>query len=305
MGKSKSSIIIPPPLDEGDKIAILSPSGIVKPDKVYRAIPYLKDQGWDPYVTDHAFDRDGTYAGTVKNRLHDLKKALRDRDTRAIMCSRGGYGAVHLLEELSKLDLRHDPKWVIGFSDITVLHCLMASQGIASIHSHMTGHLASSGEDDDSTSLFDILSGHMMVYECEPHSLNRKGKARAPLMGGNLSCIADLISTPYDVIRPGTILFMEDVSEPAYKIERIMYQIRLSGVMSKLKGMIVGRFSKCSSDIEGETVEDIIKRVIEPYDFPVAFNCPIGHVSHNLPMVVGADVTLHVTDDLVTIDQRQ
>ncbi len=299
-----AKILTPAPLQQGDRIAILSPAGIVKPDNVYKALPVLRDKGWDPYVCPATFHRHGTYAGTDDERYADLEAAFSDPSTRAILCSRGGYGVVHLMERLDRLPLRDDPKWVIGFSDISALHALMSSKGIESIHAHMTSHLAATkGHDDDSLALFDILEGRSVGYEIDPHHLNRQGKATGRLLGGNLAVISDLIGTPFNLLKPDTILFMEDVSEPIYKIERIMYQLRLSGVMARLKGMIVGRFTDYSKDVDNSSMEEMIARIVEPFGFPVAYHAPIGHVSHNIPLVESRTTTLTVTPSLVTIDQ--
>ncbi|MCM1484386.1 MAG: LD-carboxypeptidase [Muribaculaceae bacterium] len=300
----KDNIIVPPPLREGDRIAILSPSGIVKPQNVYGAVGILQDLGWEPYVAEHALSRHGTYAGTDEQRYADLERAILDPDTRAIMCSRGGYGAVHLLERLNRLPLRDNAKWIIGFSDISALHALMSAHGIQSIHGHMTSHLTSSGgTDDDSLALFDILRGEHVGYDFPAHQYNRTGQAVGKLLGGNLAVIAGLIGTPYDVIEPGTILFMEDVSEPVYKIERIMYQLRLSGVLERLAGLVVGRFTEYSPDVDNASMEAMIHTMVSDYAYPVAFNAPIGHVSHNIPLTVSAQATLTVTDSVVTLEQ--
>lgn len=299
-----TDLITPAPLKPGDKIAICSPAGIIKPQYVHGAIRILQEMGWDAQVGEHAFSRFGTYAGTDQERYADLEKALLDPEIKAIMCSRGGYGVVHILDKLDKLPLRDNAKWVIGFSDISALHALMSKHGIVSIHSHMTSHLSNTnGEDDDSQALFDILQGKPVSYKFLPHHLNRKGKATGTLLGGNLSVIADLIGTPFDIIKPDTILFLEDVSEPVYKIERIMYQLRLSGVMERLKGLIIGKFTDYSPDADNASMEEMINKIIEPFGFPVAYGAPIGHVNHNIPLKVSAPATLTVDEDIVTVEQ--
>lgn len=296
--------IIPRPLKPGDRIAILSPAGIIKPQNVYRALPYLEEQGWQPYVTPNTFKRYGTFAGTPEQRYSDLEKAFLDPDTRAILCSRGGYGVVHLLERLSKLNLRRDPKWVIGYSDISALHALMASQGIASIHSPMAKHIADQrGADIYTKALFDILRGKGSTFNAEPHPYNRHGSVSGTLYGGNLAVLTALIGTKYDILRPDTILFIEDVSEPIYKIERMMYSLRLSGVLARIKGLIVGQFTEYSPDVDNETMEDMIRRCVEPYSYPVMFNAPVGHVDQNAPLIEGGRVTLTVNSTIASIDQ--
>ncbi len=298
--------IIPPPLKSGDRVAIVSPAGVTKPQNVYRALPYLEDQGWEPYVTPCTFKRSGTFAGTPDQRYGDLEQAFTDPSTRAIICSRGGYGVVHLLERLSRLNLRRDPKWVVGYSDISALHGLMASQGIASIHAPMTKHISDNrGDDEDTKALFSILKGVGNRYEVASHPFNRQGTATGTLYGGNLAVLTGLVSTPYDILRPDTVMFIEDVAEPIYKIERMMYTLRLSGVLSRLKGLIVGRFTEYSPDIDSSSMEDMIRDCVAPYNFPVMFQAPVGHVDHNVPLIEGARVTLTVGPDTSVIDQSK
>lgn len=296
--------IIPPPLKAGDRVAIVSPAGVTKPQNVYRALPYLEDEGWEPFVMPGTFKRMGTFAGTPEQRYSDLEQAFSDPSTRAILCSRGGYGVVHLLERLSKLDLRKDPKWVVGYSDISALHGLMASQGIASIHAPMAKHIADHrGEDEDTKALFSILKGTGNTYEIKSHPFNRQGTVTGTLYGGNLAVLAGLVNTPYDILRPDTVMFIEDVAEPIYKIERMMYTLRLSGVLARLKGLIVGRFTEYSPDIDNESMEEMIRDCVAPYGYPVMFHAPVGHVDHNVPLVEGAQVRLTVGAETSTIDQ--
>lgn len=288
-------ILKPAPLREGDKVVVLSPASIIKPQTVYEAMPVLADQGWDVQTGHHTFDRWGTYAGTDNARYSDLEEALLDPSVRAIICSRGGYGAVHLLERLSRLDLRNDPKWIVGYSDISALHALMSANGIQSIHAPMCKHLAThNGVDDDSQRLFALLRGETPPVELPDHPLNRYGQATGRLLGGNLAVIAGLIATPYSVFQPGAILFIEDIAEPVYKIERIFYQLRLSGLLGQLGGLIVGRFTDYNPDADNASMEDMIHEMTRDYDYPVAFGVPVGHVDHNIPMLCSSQVRLTV-----------
>ncbi|MCM1076899.1 MAG: LD-carboxypeptidase [Bacteroides sp.] len=302
---SELPVLTPAPLRRGDRIAIVSPAGIIKPQIVYNCLPILADRGWIPYVGENTFNRKGTYAGTDDERYYDLETALLDPDTRAILCARGGYGAVHLLERLDRLPLRDDPKWVVGYSDISALHALMTRKGIKSIHAPMTKHIAENlGRDDDSLLLFSELEGATPDVEVMGHTHNRPGKAEGLLVGGNLAVISALVSTPFDVIKPGRILFIEDIAEPIYKVERILYTLRLSGALGSLGGLIVGQFTDYAPDRNSETMEDMISNMVAPYDFPVAYGFPVGHVDHNVPMICSSTVRLKVTPDfssLVTI----
>lgn len=297
-------LIIPPALKEGDKIAIVSPAGISRAQNVYNALPVLQELGLEPYTSKHAFGRHGTYSGTDDERYADLEEALLDPEVKAILCSRGGYGAVHLLERLDKLPLRENAKWIIGFSDISALHALMSRHGIASIHGPMARHIAThSGNDADSQALFGILQGKPQTFEIAPHPLNRPGEATAPLLGGNMAVLNGLIGTPFDMFKPGTILFIEDVSEPIYKIERMMYQLKLSGILEQLSGLIVGDFTEYSPDIDNESMESMIAGMVREYDYPVAFGVPFGHAKNIMPLVESIEATLTVTPEGVTISQ--
>lgn len=289
--------IIPAPLRDGDRIAIVSPAGPVDSALVYAAADTLRGQGYLVDIFPSALGKCGQYAASDSARLADLSAALTDSTVRAILCSRGGYGAVHLLDSLSALPLERDPKWLIGFSDISALHALLASRGIASIHGNMCKHIALGPDDEDNATFLAMLRGYRPAYEFAPDSLNRCGQASGRLLGGNLAVIAELINTPYDVIQPGTILFIEDVEEPIYKIERIMYQLRLSGVLPRLGGLIVGQFTGYRPNDSYETMERMIADMTAPYTYPVAFNVPIGHVDHNVPVIQSAEVTLTVTPE--------
>lgn len=288
---------IPAPLRDGDRIAIVSPSGPVDSALVYAAADTLRGQGYRVDIFPSALGKCGQYAASDSARLADLSAALTDSTVRAILCSRGGYGAVHLLDSLSALPLERDPKWLIGFSDISALHALLASRGIASIHGNMCKHIALGPDDEDNATFLAMLRGYRPAYEFAADSLNRCGQASGRLLGGNLAVIAELINTPYDVIQPGTILFIEDVEEPIYKIERIMYQLRLSGVLPRLGGLIVGQFTGYRPNDSYETMERMIADMTAPYTYPVAFNVPIGHVDHNVPVIQSAEVTLKVTPE--------
>ena len=294
---NNTNIIFPPALKYGDTIAVCSPAGAVEPTKVYRAKQVLEDHGWMVRIMPHALGRHGSYAGTSAERLKDMREALNDKYVRAILCSRGGYGVVHILEALNEIDLRKDPKWIIGFSDISALHALATHQGVASIHSSMAGHIMLGENDPDNAALIKILEGEKPVFTF-PSSPNydRPGIAQGRIVGGNLAVLADLIGTKYDIFEPGIILFIEDVAEPIYKIERILYQLRINGILSKLGGLIVGQFTEYSADKLYLKMEDMIHDMVAPYSYPVAFNVPIGHVDHNIPVIENANVTLKVTN---------
>ncbi len=300
-GQKSTGIIYPAPLRPGDKIAILAPAGPIERGVVDSAATVLRERGYRVDIMPHTFGKHGHFSGTHAERLADLRAAFTDPDVRAILCARGGYGVVHNLDSLAALPLRDDPKWVIGFSDISALHALMASRGIASIHSSMAKQIALGDAHPDNPTLMAMLEGTMPTYRWAASPLDHRGRAEGRLLGGNLAVIADLIATPFDIIRPGCILFIEDVSEPIYKIERIMYQLRLSGALDHIHGLILGQFTDYRPDDNHESMELMLSEALEPYRIPIAFGAPIGHVDHNIPVMESAWATLDVGPDQVTL----
>ncbi len=289
------SVIYPAPLKPGDKIAIVSPAGNIKSNLVHEAADVLRAEGYKVEIMPHALGKWGHYSGTPDERYYDLAVALNDPEVRAILCSRGGYGVVHIMDRLNKIPVEKDPKWIIGFSDISALHALMSSKGIASIHSSMAAQIKKGPDDPDNASLLGILRGERPAYVFPGHDYDRYGIATGQLRGGNLAVLAELINTPYDILDPDTILFLEDVSEPIYKIERIFYQLQMSGLLGKIKGMLVGQFTEYKPDDNYKDMETMIRDRTAGYDFPLAFNVPIGHVDHNIPVIESATVTLKVS----------
>lgn len=304
---SPGNVTVPAPLEPGDLIAIVTPASAASGYDFNTMVRIIESKGYKAYVSPHAKGRSGSYSGTKANRLADLSDALTNPEVRAIICTRGGYGAVHLLDELDELPIADDPKWVVGFSDISALHALMQRHGIASLHGPMGCNLkyhGGSGELSPSVeALFDILAGKNATYEINPNPLNRNGETMGRLVGGNLAVLDGLISTPFDVIKPNTILFIEDVAEPIYKIERQLYRLKLSGVLENLAGLIVGDFTETHGDENYRGMETMIHNMVKDYDYPVAFGVPAGHARVNIPLILGAQVMLEVTDEGTIITQ--
>ena len=291
-------IIFPSPLTKGDKIAIISPASHILPDYVDGACNAITQMGFQPVVSNHCKGQCGGYSGTIEQRLADFLEALHNPEVKAILCSRGGYGVVHLLEYLSPDDIAENAKWLIGFSDISALHAAMAASGVASIHASMAKHLTKFGADNEATqALFGILKGQLPTYRIPAHPFNKPGTVTGTLTGGNMAVLCGLLDTDFDLLSRGDILFIEDVGEEVYKIERMLYNLRLSGVLPMIKGLIVGRFTDYRNpDGNGDSMEQMVKRMVEPYDIPVAFDFPVGHVDENMPLIEGAQVTLTVAD---------
>lgn len=296
-------MIYPAPLKKGDKIAIISPASHIRHEYVDAACRIIAEWGYVPVVSEHCKGSRGTYSGTVEERLADLTAALTDTGVRAIICSRGGYGVVHLLDLIDPEIIRSNPKWVIGFSDISAMHAAMHRCGIASIHSPMTKQFAVGGADDECiVALRNILEGHLPEY-CEPsHPFNRPGTATGELIGGNLAVLCGLQGSEWDIFAPDKILFIEDIGEAVYRVERMLYNLRLRGILGELRGLIVGRFTEFTSpDGNGDTMETMVHRMVEPYGYPVTFDFPVGHIDRNLPLIEGSTVTLTVTPTATTL----
>lgn len=292
----------PPFLIPGDGLAIVSPASIINPDYVKGAVERLTSWQVGVSVSLHCLGESGVYSGTVDERTDDFRNALYTPEVKAILCSRGGYGTVHLLDRLAD-DVDRNPKWIIGFSDISALHALCVSRGIMSLHAPMCKHLTAEPADDRCTQyLRQILFGQIPEYHEKLHPLNRQGEGRGMLVGGNLAVLCGLIGTPYDIFRPGSVLFIEDIAEAPYKIERMLYQLKLAGRLASLSGLIVGRFTEYTENEGlGGTLYELIYRLVEEYDYPVCFDFPVGHVSDNLPLIEGAEVLFSVNKESVDL----
>lgn len=295
---------IPAVLHFGDNVAIVSPSGIVDSESVYGAAELLRSWELCPVVFPHALSASGRYAGTVDDRISDLTSAFADPKIKAIFCSRGGYGAVHLLPFLSKRLIFECPKWLIGYSDITLLLAACLRSGVASIHAPMCRHLYKEGNSDEAVGyLRSLLFGEPQVWKLAAHELNRPGNAFGKVIGGNLAVFSGLRGTNYDFDYDDKILFIEDIGERPYQIERMMYNLKLGGVLKKLSGLLIGQFSEYEEDrLLGKTVYEMIADLVEEYDYPVCFNFPVGHVKRNYPLVVGGNYRLSVLTDGVILD---
>ncbi|MBO4722654.1 MAG: LD-carboxypeptidase [Muribaculaceae bacterium] len=300
-------MIIPQFLKPGNKFAIISPSGTVLPERVDGAVRAIEKWGFVPVVGEHCkgeYLAYGviTHSASPEHRLNDLQWALNDPQVRAILCSRGGYGAVHLLEHIDLDQLVRDPKWLIGFSDISALHAAWHRAGVVSIHSPMAKHLTLYDSDNETNRInYNILTGKgLPTYNEPPHPYNRNGIATATITGGNLAVIMSLLATPYNIIKPGNILFLEDVAEQVYQVQRLFYHLKLAGILPRLAGLVVGQFTKHRGD-DTSAMYDMIHDMVAPYDYPVAFNFPIGHVERNVPIVEGATATFEVSDTNVKL----
>ena len=283
-------------LQSGNEIRIISPSGVIDPALIDGAKKVLS--GWGFHVTEGKFAREsfGRFAGTREQRIYDLQSALDDPNVKAILCSRGGYGLAQIIDKLDFTPFVKSPKWLIGFSDITILHNAINNSGIASIHGIMAKHLTELPPySEQILRLKDILGGKLPVYEAPYHKLNKPGNTKGKLVGGNLSVLMGLRGSKFDTEFKNNILFIEDVAEKPYHIDRMMQNLRFSGVLAQLSGLVVGQFSDCEEDsLMMQTIAEIISDSVKEYNFPVCFNFPAGHVDYNLPLVLGSKMELIV-----------
>jgi muramoyltetrapeptide carboxypeptidase len=299
-------------LAKSDKVAILSPASIINPDFVKGAVETLTQWGLEPMVMPHTLGESGSFSGTAEERLADFREALLNPEVKAIICSRGGYGCVHLLPQLDELMAKEAPqeKWLVGFSDITALHGLWARHGWQSVHASMTKHLTLGGPSDAlNLQLLSILKGEKPqlafptgISGSEFSKVNRQGVAEGMVVGGNMAVFGGLLGTPYSPIKPGTILVIEDIAEPIYKIERILYQLRLAGILDNLAGLIVGQFTEYKAPSRDHAdMYAMISKMVEGVKFPIAMDVPIGHIDRNQPVLLNAQARLTVTADCATL----
>jgi muramoyltetrapeptide carboxypeptidase len=289
----------PPFLMPGAKIRIVSPSGKCTEEQVIPAVNWLRETGYQVEPGRNIFGQYFQYSGEDQDRLADLQEALDDPEAKAIICSRGGYGTIRLIDQLNFSRFRKHPKWLVGYSDITVLHNRLHLSGFPSIHGAMCrGFFPENGSPSDTLlSLMNLLRGEKPDYIIVPSPGNHTGTETARLVGGNLSLLYSLIGTPYDLDTAGKILFIEDIGEYLYHIDRMMVSLRLSGKLKYLAGLVVGQFTEVKDNEEpyGKSVEEIILDAVRDYDFPVCFNFPAGHGQPNLALRLGSVWKLKVT----------
>jgi muramoyltetrapeptide carboxypeptidase len=301
---SKPHITIPPYLKKGDLVGICSPAGHMMPDEIIPAVTLLKSWGFNVQIGSSVGKKDFTFGGTDLERLNDLQQMLDDTRIKAVMCARGGYGMVRIIEKLQFRKFIDQPKWIIGFSDVTVLHNHVNSNlNIATMHSKMCNSfpdnwsLAEPIQVSTILSIRQALTGQDFKYSAAASVFNRFGRAEGPLTGGNLSIIASLSGTAYDLDTRGKILFLEDTGEYLYNLDRMMWNLKLSGKLANLAGLVIGGF-KVKPDSPGEefgrSVYDIVLEKVSEYKYPVCFDFPVGHQRDNFALKCGVPHILDV-----------
>ncbi len=307
----------PPYLKPGDTIGLTCPAGYMSYEKAATCISTLQHWGYKVKVGKMLGSESQNYfSGTDNERLAEFQRFLFDDDVKAILCARGGYGTTRIIDRINFKKFKKKPKWIIGYSDITVLHAhIYGNYKTASLHAPMAGAFnegvvkdEQSGkvvEDQYILSLKNALEGKKGRFACSPHDFNKKGEAVGELIGGNLSLLVHLMGTVSDFKTKGRILFLEEIGEQLYSMDRMLYQLKRGGKLDKLAGLIIGGFTdtKDTDRPFGKTVYELINDVIKDYDYPVCFGFPVSHSKENYALKVGVGYKLKVGKGKVTLEE--
>lgn len=302
-------IHFPQPLAKGDKIAVISPAGAVEPEQLEKGIEMIINNGYEPVLGEHVYTRFSkgyTYAGTEQERLQDLSWALNSNEIAAVWASRGGYGCQHLISGLKTKGFKKKPKWYIGYSDNTVVQSYLLQKGFASIHGQTVKTSGFGVTEESYEQIFDILQGKSLSYSLPSHWLNRTGTMEGQLVGGNLALIYALLGTEYSFKFKKRILFIEDIGENFYALDRMLMSLELAGVFGKISGLIVGGMTNMGDSKENVQYEasfdefayQIIADRIAAYDFPAVFGFANGHIRDNRPLIIGGNVKIEAGDEV-------
>jgi len=292
---------IPAYLHKGDKIGIVASARKISKEEVLPAIELLKQWGLEVVQGKHLFNENNQFAGTDEERAHDLQTMLDDVTIKAIIIARGGYGTVRIIDKIDFNNFIKQPKWVIGYSDVTVLHSHIHTLGVETVHATMPINFFKS--EAATESLRKALFGEKLSYAVASSLLNRKGNTEGALVGGNLSLIYALTGSLSEVDTRGKILFLEDLDEYLYHMDRMMMALKRAGKLSHLAGLVIGGMTDMKDNTVpfGKTAEEIIMDAVKEYNYPVCFNFPAGHVNENMAMFLGRNVSLNVKADEVKL----
>ena len=305
-----TALKMPEALKAGDKIAIISPASTPGDQNPEKAAATLRAWGFDPVIGPHALSKCHSYAGTIEERCADLRWALNDPDIKAIVCTRGGYGSAMLLDPMTHEDFNRNPKWIVGYSDITALHSALVCSGVMSLHANMGGALGERGpEDSINLMLRDVLMGQLPSYTVPANPLNKMGTAKGIIIGGNMAVFTNIGgSYQWDFLDRENvrgrdiILFFEDVSESMPRVNSMLQQLRLKGILDYVKGIIVGRFTEYEPRDGYTDMNEMLSETLNGYDIPVCYDFPASHdESWNYPMIEGCPAELIVEPQGVTL----
>ena len=290
----------PPYLQPGDQVAVISPAGAIEPAVIEAAVKTLRSWELEPVIGKHAAAKYGYFAGNDNQRAEDMQWALDTEDIRAIFCTRGGYGSMRIVEQLDYSIFQGSPKWLVGFSDITVFHAKLNTLGIESMHAAMPKSFPNT-EPEALKRTREFLFGQVNAYQLPPHPLNQSGIVEAELTGGNLTLLHCIHSSNLECKHQTPILFIEDIGENLYAIDRMLQSLKLAEKFTKIQGLIAGDFSEMKGLNFGKDAYTIIHELLEEYQYPVCFGFPAGHSSANYPLIMGSTVHLEVHSEGTTI----
>ncbi len=290
------NLIQPSYLKSGDKIGIIACARKISREEINSAIEIFKSWGLEMVLSKNLFNVDNQFSGTDDERAEDLQTMLNDASIKAVISARGGYGTMRIIDKINFTAFLKSPKWIIGYSDITVLHSHIHTLGIETLHATMPVNFIKNEESVET--LRKALFGEKLNYEVEVHPLNRKGNAEAELIGGNLSLLYALTGSVSDIDTKGKILFIEDLDEYLYHVDRMMMNLKRAGKLSHLTGLVVGGMTDMKDNTIpfGKTAEEIILDAVKEYNYPVCFNFPAGHVDRNLALYFGRKVKLEISE---------
>tara|TARA_R110002050_G_scaffold80106_2_gene171433 strand:+ start:660 stop:1571 length:912 start_codon:yes stop_codon:yes gene_type:complete len=285
-------------LKKGDTLRIIATARKVSAEELGPAIEKLEEWGLKVVLGKNIFAQENQFAGSDKQRAEDLQEALDDENCAAILCARGGYGTVRIIDAISWNKFIESPKWIIGYSDVSVLHNSLQNINFASLHAPMPLEFAKNTSESIAL-LQDALLGKAYQIKAAAHPFNRPGKVEGEIIGGNLSMLYSCLGSPTALNTAGKILFIEDLDEYLYHIDRMLYNLTRNGYFANIKALIIGTMSDMNDNSIpfGESAETIIARHARNFDFPLAFGFPIGHSNHHFPLVFGEKVTLEVNSD--------
>ncbi len=283
----------------GDEIRIVAPASAPEKNYIDTTINSLERKGYVVSVGKNIYNRYHQFSAEDKLRLSDFQTALDDPAVKAVFCARGGYGSVRIVDMLNLISISKTPKWIVGFSDVTVFHSMVHSLlQLPTIHAPMPVNTNSGFFETNLQTLCDLMMGVKSPIFIETHPLNKPGHSKGVLVGGNLSILYSLQSTKYQLETSDKILFIEDVGEQLYHLDRMMQNLKLSGYLKRLKGLIVGGMTEMQDKRRpfGKTAYEIISETVDSYDYPVMYGFPAGHMKNNHPFILGEEMTMEVTD---------
>jgi len=298
---------IPAYLDRGDTIGVVCPAGYMAMERVQQCLQILQAWGFKLKVGKTVGGNSTNYfSGTDKERLTDFQEMLDDDEVKAVLCARGGYGIGRIIEQIKFKKFAKRPKWIIGFSDVTVLHAhIYSNYKIATLHAPMAGAF-NEGENEFVLSLRSALTGTSAKYEVKPHEFNKIGMASGELVGGNLALLTHICGTSSDIKTKNRILFLEDVGEYLYNVDRMLYQLKRNGKFDKLSGVIIGGFTE-NKDTDrpfGKTVFEIIHEIFQEFDYPICFGFPVSHGIENYALKIGVEYNLSISSGKVILEEK-